>query len=61
VRDLNAALPGHEAIKKFALLPTEFSVDSGELTPSLKLKRRLVEQRYAALLASLYEGTVRDL
>jgi long-chain acyl-CoA synthetase len=61
VRELNAALPRHEAIKKFALLPTEFSVDSGELTPSLKLKRRLVEQRYAPLLASLYEGAVREL
>jgi long-chain acyl-CoA synthetase len=61
VRELNAVLPRHEAIKKFALLPTEFSVDSGELTPSLKLKRRLVEQRYAPLLASLYEGAAREL
>jgi long-chain acyl-CoA synthetase len=61
VDELNARLPKHESIKKFALLPAEFSVESGELTPSLKLKRRLVEQKYAALLASFYEGTVREI
>lgn len=58
---LNASLPRHESIRRFALLPAEFSVESGELTPSLKLKRRLVEQKYAALLDSFYEGTVREL
>ena len=57
IRELNERLPRHEAIKRFAVLPTEFSVESGELTPSLKLKRRIVEQRYAPLLASLYSGT----
>ncbi|MGE5276183.1 MAG: AMP-dependent synthetase/ligase [Acidobacteriota bacterium] len=60
VHELNAALPRHEAIKKFALLPSEFSIESGELTPSLKVKRRLVEQRYADLLASFYEGPARE-
>ena len=58
VQELNESLPKHEAIKKFAILPAEFSVETGELTPSLKLKRRIVEQRYAPLLASLYSGTV---
>jgi len=61
VHELNAARPKHEAIKKFALLPAEFSVDSGELTPSLKVKRRLVEQRYASVLASFYEGAPREV
>ncbi len=61
VDELNAKLPKYESIKKFALLPAEFSVESGELTPSLKLKRRLVEQKYAPLLDSFYEGAVREL
>jgi len=61
ISELNAGLPRHESIQKFALLPAEFSVESGELTPSLKLKRRFVEQKHAALLASFYEGTVREL
>ena len=54
VDELNAMLPSHALIKKFALLPVEFSVESGELTPSLKPKRRLIEQKYADLLASFY-------
>ncbi len=58
VDELNARVPRHESIRKFALLPTEFSVESGELTPSLKPKRRVIEQKYADVLASLYEGTV---
>jgi long-chain acyl-CoA synthetase len=60
VQELNKSLPKHEAIKKFAILPAEFSVEAGELTPSLKLKRRIVEQRYAPLLASFYEGASRE-
>jgi len=36
-------------------------VESGELTPSLKIRRRVVEQKHAALLASFYEGTVREV
>ncbi len=59
IRELNSALPKHESIRKFALLPSEFSVESGELTPNLKLKRRLVEQKYAPLLASFYESSAR--
>ena len=57
VDELNARVPRHESIRRFALLPTEFSVESGELTPSLKPKRRVIEQKYADVLASLYEGT----
>jgi len=46
---------GHvEQVKKFALLPKEWTVDSGELTPSLKMRRKVIEQKFAAQIASLY-------
>lgn len=61
IDDLNANLPRHESIRRFVLLPADFTVESGELTPSLKLKRRQVERKYAALLDSFYEGSVREL
>src|ERR1700693_2853384 len=60
VDELNTMLPRHASIRKFALLPVEFSVESGELTPSLKPKRRLIEQKYAPLLASFYESASRQ-
>jgi long-chain acyl-CoA synthetase len=61
ISESNAGLARHGSIQKFAILPAEFSVRVGELTPSLKLKRRFVELKYAALFASFYEGAVREL
>jgi len=51
---LNRELSQFERIKRIALLPSEFSVESGELTPSLKVKRKVVEQRWAQQIAALY-------
>lgn len=46
---------GHvEQVKKFALLPQEWSIDQGELTPSLKMKRKVIEERYAGIINELY-------
>jgi long-chain acyl-CoA synthetase len=45
-----------EQIKKFTILPRELSVDEGELTPTLKIKRSVVNEKYASLLESLYGG-----
>ena len=47
-------LAGFEKPKKLVLLPSDFSVEAGELTPTLKIKRRVVEQRHGALVESLY-------
>ncbi|HSK91533.1 MAG TPA: long-chain fatty acid--CoA ligase [Euzebyales bacterium] len=55
---VNADLARHETIKRFAILASEFSIEAGELTPSLKLKRRVVEQRQADVLDSLYDAAV---
>jgi long-chain acyl-CoA synthetase len=61
VRTVNAELANFETIKRFRLVADEWSIDTGELTPSMKLKRRVILERYAALIADLYadEATAR--
>jgi long-chain acyl-CoA synthetase len=54
---LNRELAQYERIKKIAILPVEFSIDSGELTPTLKVKRRVVEDRWQRLIEDLYDGS----
>jgi long-chain acyl-CoA synthetase len=45
-----------EQIKRFTILPRDFSAEDGEVTPTLKLKRRVVEEHFAAEIDRLYEG-----
>jgi long-chain acyl-CoA synthetase len=52
--NLSKDLAPFERVKKIALLDKEFTVDSGELTPSLKVKRNVVEKKYKDLIDSLY-------
>lgn len=54
VADTNAQLAGYESIKKYRILPIEFTVEGGELTPSLKVKRKVLDQRYKDLIDELY-------
>ena len=56
VSGLNHELAQYEQIKRFALLPREFSIESGELTPTLKVKRRVVEEKWRAVIDGLYSG-----
>jgi long-chain acyl-CoA synthetase len=51
---LNRDLSQFERIKRFALLPAEFSVETGELTPTLKVKRKVVEERWSGEIEKLY-------
>ena len=51
----NATLARFEQVKRFALLDHEMTIDSGELTPSMKVKRNKIEERYRELIDSLYE------
>jgi len=49
-------LASYETPKKFVLLATDFSIESGELTPTMKVKRRIVEQRYKDRIDAAYAG-----
>ncbi|NLL19898.1 MAG: long-chain fatty acid--CoA ligase [Clostridia bacterium] len=54
IKEIIKDLPSYEQIKKFALLPEEFSTDTGELTPSLKVKRKFVQEKYADIINGLF-------
>jgi long-chain acyl-CoA synthetase len=51
---LNRDLAQFERIKRVAILPREFTIESGELTPTLKVKRKIVEERYRETIEKLY-------
>ncbi|MGV4987635.1 AMP-dependent synthetase/ligase [Streptomyces sp. NRAIS4] len=57
VQQLNAGLQRWQTIKKFRLLPRDLDVEHGEITPSLKLKRPVVEREYKHLIDEMYAGT----
>ena len=61
VREVNATLANFESLKRFRVVADEWTQDSGELTPSMKLKRRVLNSRYAAMIDALYadEATSR--
>jgi long-chain acyl-CoA synthetase len=57
---VNATLAPFETIKRFALIPSEFTVASGEITPTMKVKRRVVEDRWRTVIENLYEEGERS-
>ena len=56
IDELNADLAPFERIKRFELLDRDLSAEAGELTPTLKVRRRVVSQTFAAQIESLYAG-----
>jgi long-chain acyl-CoA synthetase len=56
VAQLTKTLADYERVRRVALLPEEFSIDSGEMTPTLKIKRRVVDEKYGQLIEELYGG-----
>jgi len=57
VTQLNEGLQRWQTIKKFRVLPRDLDIEHGELTPSLKLKRPVVEREFGHLIEEMYEGT----
>ncbi len=56
IDDYNADKPHHEQIRAFALLPADLTVEDGTITPTLKVKRRILETRYQNLIERMYQA-----
>jgi long-chain acyl-CoA synthetase len=54
VAQLTAELADYERVRRVILLPREFTIDSGEMTPTLKIKRRIIDEKYGDLINELY-------
>jgi long-chain acyl-CoA synthetase len=54
VTEVNASLAQYEKLKKVLIVPYEFTIDAGEVTPTLKLRRRVIEQKYKQQIDALY-------
>jgi long-chain acyl-CoA synthetase len=51
-------LANYERVRKFTLLDKPFSIENGEITPSLKIRRKAVEERYGNLIEEMYAGKI---
>jgi long-chain acyl-CoA synthetase len=54
VEDVNSELSRYEQIKRYSILPRDFSAEEDEVTPTLKLKRRVIQEHFAAEIEALY-------
>jgi long-chain acyl-CoA synthetase len=55
IQSVNEGLASYEQIKKFAVLAHEFTIDAGEMTPTLKMKRNVIESRYQSVINRFYD------
>jgi len=56
VTAITAHLADYERVRRIALLPEEFSIEKGEMTPTLKVKRAVIDERYGTLIDEVYRG-----
>jgi len=61
IRELNGKLNRWETIKKFSILPRDLSIEAGEVTPSMKIKRRSVETNFKDQIDKMYEGSLAQI
>lgn len=54
VGEANPKLSRPEQVKRFAILPTTWTAESGELTPKLSMRRRVINERYAQVINAMY-------
>jgi long-chain acyl-CoA synthetase len=60
VAELTKPLHDYERVRRVALLPEDFSIDGGELTPTLKVKRRVIDEKYSGLIDEIYNGGAKE-
>ena len=58
INEMSTDLAQFERIKRVAVLPREFTIEAGELTPTMKVKRRVIEQKYKDAIDRLYGSGV---
>lgn len=56
IQSLQKDLPSFERVRRFELLPQALTVENGEITPTMKVKRKVVEQKYSTVIEKMYEG-----
>ena len=56
INRMTSGLADYEKVKRISLLPQDFTIEAGELTPTLKMRRRIVEEKYLDLIESMYAG-----
>jgi long-chain acyl-CoA synthetase len=54
VDELNQKFSNPEQLKKFAILPRDFTVDDGELTPTVKIRRKQINENWADVIEAMY-------
>ena len=57
VTEKTADLASFEQIRRVAVLPRELTIEDGELSPTLKIKRRIVEKKFADVIEAAYKGS----
>ena len=60
VKDFNKTLDKDTRIKRFKLVADEWTPDSGELSPTLKLKRRIINEKYKGLIGEIYDHSEQE-
>jgi long-chain acyl-CoA synthetase len=62
MQQVNGSLAHYEAMKRLTVVPDEWAIETGELTPSMKLKRRVIQEKYAKEIAAFYsdEATAKE-
>ena len=55
VNELNKQFSNPEQLKKFSILPRDFTIDDGELTPTLKIRRKQISENWSSVIESMYK------
>jgi long-chain acyl-CoA synthetase len=61
VDQVNARVSSTEAIKRFAILDRDLSIEADEITPTMKIKRKVVTERYRDIIEALYMSNMSDM